>query len=136
MRKRKGITLIELIISVAILGIISVGILGIFDQSLINILRAGKRTEIVLSAKEELDVDLSNNGLGIDTDIEVTLPGNNTVTITGKVIEVNKSDDKGNDVTLIRFENNSVVGTIKREDSDVIPDSFFEIYYTKHEDVL
>lgn len=100
MRKRKGITLIELIISVAILGIISVGILGIFDQSLINILRAGKRTEIVLSAKEELDVDLSNNGLGIDTDIEVTLPGNNTVTITGKVIEVNKSDDKGNDVTL------------------------------------
>lgn len=100
MRKRKGITLIELIISIAILGIISVVILGIFDQGLSNILRAGRRTETVLSAKEELDLNIGDNDIGIDTDVEVTLPGDNKVLISGRTVEVNKAIEQGNNIIL------------------------------------
>lgn len=38
--------------------------------------------------------------------------------------------------TLIRFENTSGGGTIKRLQDDVIPDTFEIIYYTKHEQIV
>lgn len=44
MKKRKGLTLVELIISLAIIGMIAVSMLHIFGTGLLNIIRAGNRT--------------------------------------------------------------------------------------------
>lgn len=55
MKKRKGLTLIETILSLAILGIIGVFILTVFGFSLNNIRRAGKRTEDVFQLGDEID---------------------------------------------------------------------------------
>lgn len=58
MRNEKGFTLIELIISIALFGLIAVMLTSIFSNSLFNIVRAGKRTEVVSDAEKIL---LGNN---------------------------------------------------------------------------
>ncbi len=47
MEKQKGFTLIEVILSLAIIGIVSIAILTGLNTSLQNIVRAGNRTEAV-----------------------------------------------------------------------------------------
>lgn len=56
---RKGITLIEIIISIALVGVILVSMLSIFDTGLFNIKRAGDRTSIVVEVKSQVDNILS-----------------------------------------------------------------------------
>lgn len=55
MRTRKGLTLIEVILAFAIIGIIAVALLTIFNSGLKNILNAGKRTKAVFIQKELID---------------------------------------------------------------------------------
>lgn len=56
---RKGITLIEIVISIALVGIILVSMLSIFDTGLFNIIRAGDRTSIVVGVSSQVDNLLS-----------------------------------------------------------------------------
>jgi type II secretory pathway pseudopilin PulG len=56
---RKGITLIEIVISIALVGIILVSMLSIFDTGLFNIKRAGDRTSIVVGVSSQVDNLLS-----------------------------------------------------------------------------
>lgn len=54
MKNRKGFTLLELIVSIALIGILTVSLLTVFNTGLLNIVRAGVRTEAVNIAEEEL----------------------------------------------------------------------------------
>ena len=56
---KKGITLIEIVISIALVGIILVSMLSIFDTGLFNIIRAGDRTSIVVGVSSQVDNLLS-----------------------------------------------------------------------------
>jgi prepilin-type N-terminal cleavage/methylation domain-containing protein len=56
MKNRKGLTLIEIIVSIAILGIVAISTLTIFDMGLKNIVRAGVRTENVYDAEDDLEI--------------------------------------------------------------------------------
>ncbi len=84
MKRKNGFTLIELIISIAILGLVSVTFLSIFNMGLINISRAGNRTTAVEMAEKniynttEIDdfavtvilPDVSNNPSGISIEVK------------------------------------------------------------------
>lgn len=52
MDNRKGFTLIEIVLSFALIGIIAVSLLTIFNSGLLNIVRAGNRTEAVNIAED------------------------------------------------------------------------------------
>lgn len=52
--KRDGFTLIELVVSFALLGLISVSMLSVFSTGLGNIFRAGVRTETVNIAEYDM----------------------------------------------------------------------------------
>lgn len=67
---KKGFTLVEVILSLAIVGIIAVAILPIFNIGLKNILISGNRTEAVARARDNIydDAVLS------EFTIEVKLP--------------------------------------------------------------
>lgn len=58
MKKRRGLTLIELIVSLAILGLIGVLVLTIFGSSLKGIKRAGNKTDNVFSLGDEIDREI------------------------------------------------------------------------------
>lgn len=83
MKNDKGVTLIELILSMALIGIIAVSVFTVFNASLINIVRAGKRTEAVNLAEERFD---DNPTIIVEKSIIIDIPspaGTKTHTIKG-----------------------------------------------------
>lgn len=56
----RGITLIEIITSIGLIGILLILVITIFTGSALNIRRAGNRTKHVLEAQEILDKKLIN----------------------------------------------------------------------------
>lgn len=112
MKRKNGFTLIELIISIAILGLISVTFLSIFNMGLINISRAGNRT----SAVEEAEKNISTPSEINDFNITVKLPDKADgidVIVKGRVYEskvnILNSDDF---VDIIRY---IPVGSVKKD---------------------
>jgi len=102
----KGFTLIELIISIAILGLVAVTFLSIFNMGLTNIKKAGDRTSAVEVAEKHLSYspeikdfkitvklpDISNNNSRID------------IEVTGKIYESKEYIGYSNDyVNIIRY---------------------------------
>lgn len=55
MKNNKGLTLIEIIVSLAIIGIIAVVFFSLFNTSLVNIVRAGIRTKAVGVAVDDFN---------------------------------------------------------------------------------
>jgi len=84
MTKRKGVTLIELVVSLALIGIIAVSTLTIFDTGLSNIFRAGSRTKAVAEANH----DVTSSVLSVieDAEVDIKLPVLGGVTKDYKIV--------------------------------------------------
>lgn len=111
MDNKKGLTLIEVILTIAIIGILSIPIFTIFNSGLNNIVKAGNRTESVVETKEKID-DIIYGRFNSDEEIpyEVTLDikdrDNNLIyndSIDGKKIIVSTKDKYMNDITIETF---------------------------------
>lgn len=104
---KKGVSLIELVISMAILGMIVVTILSIFNTGLTNIVRAGDITEITNSAGSEIDKKILTAVVGdekvSEAEININIPGLPSIPIKGKLIVQESVDTKGNSVTISTF---------------------------------
>lgn len=60
MKFRKGLTLIEIIITFALVSILAVVILNIFNISIATIFKSGRQTQSILQVKEKLDKKVKN----------------------------------------------------------------------------
>lgn len=95
MKQRKGLTLIEVIITIAIISIMAVVILSIFNTSIISIFKSGNRTDKVFEVKKEIDqkiIDNESNTTGID-EVTVIIPGIGDKTIKGTMIKNTEHND-------------------------------------------
>lgn len=54
MKNRKGLTLIELIVSIALVGVLAIVVLNVFSSGFLNIVKAGNRTQAVNAAENEI----------------------------------------------------------------------------------
>ena len=103
----KGFTLIEVIISVAILGIITLMTLSLFSTTFLNIVRFGDLTEVVVENQETIEHFLSDEtyvapvpGQTVNappnSEMRFTLTiggtGTSVITTTGNYYEVEKED--------------------------------------------
>ena len=87
MQPSKGFTLIELILSIAILGMIAVALLPALNTSLRNIVSAGNRTIAVENAIDEINE--RTNITNFDVEVELPLPsgvGTEKIMIVGDKI--------------------------------------------------
>jgi prepilin-type N-terminal cleavage/methylation domain-containing protein len=100
MKSRKGFTLIELIVSIAIFGLIGVSMFPAFNTALRNIVNSGNRTDAVGVAFEDII-----NGTHVETFVfEVQLPNDLN---TGS----EKIDVEGNKITGV----SQIEGTAGKE---------------------
>lgn len=90
----RGFTLVEVLISIAILAVISVALLLLFNQSFVGIIKSGNKAESIYEGQEDLE-NIITGDVNFDTNEELTLEfkdvnnSNDSVTITvqGKTIE-------------------------------------------------
>lgn len=72
--KKKGMTLIEIIIAIAIIAIIAISIFPIFTMGLVTINSAGNRSEAQYKTQAEIENDLSKSPSEEDT-LNIDIPG-------------------------------------------------------------
>lgn len=89
MKNKKGLTLIEVILTIAIISIMAVTILGMFNTGIINIVKSGKRTDEVFEASKIIDekIKINENITNGTDEVKITIPGVLTKTIKGIIIK-------------------------------------------------
>lgn len=115
MKNKRGFTLIEVILSIAILGMIAIFVVTIFGSSLKNISGSGKRTEKVFELESKINEEMLNkdgeeemlneDGEDItieDVTIKVNIPGvrEKGVEVEGKMITAIPSDSSKNQYNI------------------------------------
>lgn len=102
---QKGFTLIEIIVSIAILGIIAVAFLPLISSSISGIFRPGQRAEALFQAQSKLENPPAGNIPAVTT-INVTANAPLTsYTFTGKIRKVTEPvNGSTTPVTLYVFE--------------------------------
>lgn len=99
--KNKGFTLIEVIVSLAIIGIIAVGMLTIFNTGLVNIVSAGERASATNLAELNLyedEAELNSNSISIN--LPTGMKDETSASETFEVV-VNGSLNKGTHTSTI-----------------------------------
>ncbi len=102
-RLRKGMTLIELIIAMAILSIIVIAFLNMFTVGFTGIINASKHTEVGYEAQKDMENSiLTDPSTGIIS-IEIEFSGGTTIESIGKVLEeeVNNGNQNINVKTFV-----------------------------------
>ncbi|HAS73980.1 MAG TPA: hypothetical protein DCS67_07540 [Clostridiales bacterium UBA8960] len=89
-QKRRGMTLVELIISMGILGIVLVAFINMFVFGAVNILNAGNKGVAYMSAQRDVDTQLANNETISEKEVSITF-GAKTILIPGGVAQSTKS---------------------------------------------
>lgn len=86
---QKGFTLIEVILSIALLGIISIAALTIFTSGLVSISNSGKKSISNYTAQSQIESDIIDleNLPGIELDISLTFSGKSYI-VSGRKIDV------------------------------------------------
>ncbi len=82
---QKGLTLIEVMITLVVLSIISLGLIAMMTNSLIVMYKYGETTEETLTSQENIEVQLGQEVTN-PTDAETFTFNGVTVTISGKEV--------------------------------------------------
>lgn len=93
-KKTKGMTLIELIISIAIIGIMIVSFSSIFIGGFKSILKSGKRSKNGMESQKQIEQLISTRPPISDdnTELEIKFYDNTCIKITGQETQVNVDD--------------------------------------------
>lgn len=106
LKKDKGMTLIEVIIAIAIIGIIALGILQMFTMSMVVISSAGKKTQSAYDAQSHSENTLNMNYSGVplvDEELELTI-GDTQIIAPGRKVEIDSQLGNGENVIIEIFQ--------------------------------
>lgn len=101
-RKNNGFTLIELIVSIGILGIIVVAFSGMFLSGFNTIAKSGNRSSGDYEAQKVMESKISNPTAGVDGNVATTVDntelnikfGSKEIQVPGKRVESEFNDGK------------------------------------------
>ena len=82
MKNRKGLTLVEVIVSMTILVIISIPLFNAINTGLMNIVRAGDRTEDIYLLQNIMDESINRIQAGEELETEITLDSGEKVLLS------------------------------------------------------
>lgn len=86
MKKRKALSLIEVILSIAVLSLVAMVVLTVFGFSLNNIKKAGDRTIDILELENQINTSIDGGSYEEETGITVKIPNVGERTVKGKFI--------------------------------------------------
>lgn len=88
---RRAMTLVEVIVAMAVIGIISISMITLFTSAFVHIARAGNTSEALFQAHKQIETVLVHKSAELTpTNIELTFSSDGTTIISeGNVIKVN-----------------------------------------------
>lgn len=89
MKSRKGMTLIEVVVSLAIIGLVATTMLGVFNTGLINIVKSGLKTNATLESEAILNSGSYSDVNSFDIDVEILDSDGNLSTMIIPITEYN-----------------------------------------------
>ena len=110
----KGLTLVEVVVSIAIFGIISVGLLSMLVEGLLITSRAGDRSESVMHVASEIEKKLADPSYTINAVLSEGSPqatiyynhgtiNESTHNMDGKLITGNELNERGQEIEVTVF---------------------------------
>lgn len=95
---KQGMTLVEVIISMAVIGIIAVSMISLFTSAFVLITRAGNTSEALFQVHKEIETVLTNNSVAdTPTNIDLKFTSDGTiVTSKGNHLKINITVNKSN----------------------------------------
>ena len=101
-KRRNGLTLVEVIVAMAIIGIIAIGMLAMFSSAFKFIVHAGNTTESLFQAHKQIETILTQNSLAVSpTNIQLRFSSDGT--------DGTSFVSQGNVITVRHTINNSEV---------------------------
>ena len=116
MKKRKGLTLVEIIVSMALVTLVALVFLTVFGNGNRNILRAGKITDGTLNIQEVAAIFIGDKDIKSKQDLKLksnsNLDGMNITIISPKEINVKINEDivkvTGREIKIQNKKNNNI----------------------------
>lgn len=107
LRNQKGLTLIEILIGMAILGIISISFIPVLTSTFIQIYRSGSRTEAQYSNQRILEKILAGENIqeGVTKSgrtLSIKFDALADIDVSGWIIEVEESYDNHGNTTVTK----------------------------------
>ncbi|MCD4712447.1 MAG: prepilin-type N-terminal cleavage/methylation domain-containing protein [Clostridiales bacterium] len=105
-KMNRGMTLIEVIIAMAIIGIIAVGLIQMFTMSMIVISNAGKKTQSAYDAQKHAEHSLTSkysNTPDVDEELLLTI-GGTTIIAPGRKVKVESQLSNGEIINIEVFQ--------------------------------
>lgn len=108
LKNKKGFTLLEVMIAIAIFGVLSVSLLAVFSMSLSFISQAKLKSSAGYDLQADVETDLNTaiTTSASPTAIQIIMPTTGTINISGTIIVTTDTIalDSGHDVTITYFK--------------------------------
>ncbi|SES71446.1 prepilin-type N-terminal cleavage/methylation domain-containing protein [Natronincola peptidivorans] len=105
---RKGLSLVEIILGIAIFGIISISLIPIFTFSFTQIFTSGHKTEALYTSQELIEKEMDGSVVDEISTMEKTISikfGTTEIEIDGQLIQVElEYDSSGNKILMNSFK--------------------------------
>lgn len=102
-KNKKGLTLIEAVIAIGIIGIIAVSFLSMYTLGFSTISKSGSRSSALFTVQSKLEEKLNGTSGTTPTSLTIIVPNSSPISVSGNII-TESTTIKGQAVTITAFK--------------------------------
>jgi prepilin-type N-terminal cleavage/methylation domain-containing protein len=102
-KSKKGFSLIEAVVSIAIIGIISISFLSMYTSGFTTISKNGSRSSALFTGQSNIEEKLNGTPGTTSTSLTISIPNSSPISVSGNIITESVTV-KGQSVNITAFK--------------------------------